>query len=354
MRITFVIPFAGLSGGLRVVATYARILQARGHAVTVVSQPLPPPRRDPRSLVRRLIGRGPRPPVTIPFDFLGAGHRIARRAGSLEAADVPDGDVVVATWWETAEWVAALPASKGRKAYLLQGYETWPPLDEKRTVATYRLGLHMIAVSNYIRDVISVNHGIDGIAVVPNAVDLSQFDVPPRGRGDPLRVGFLYTTVPMKNVGLAIAAVAEAKRRRPDLEALSFGINAPGPALPLPDWVRFARNPPPEEISRLYAACDAWLITSDHEGFGLPILEAMACRTPVLSTRFGAAPDLIDGTNGTLLPSDAGAFAAEIVRHAEMGEAEWRARSEAARARAESWTWDMATDRLLAELGDAR
>lgn len=344
MRIVFVIPFASLSGGHRVVATYARILQARGHEVWVVSQPLAPP-RGLRARIRHLTGRGRPTPVEMDLGFLGPRHRVLDRPRAPVAADLPDADVVVATWWETAAWVAALPRAKGRKAYLLQDYEVFEPLDPARTIATYGLGLRMIAVSDYIRDVIVANHGVDGITVVPNAVDLTQFDAPPRSKGAPIQVGFLHTPNARKNVRLAVDAVVAARRRLPNLRVLAFGTGAR--PTDLPDFVRYVRNPPQAEIPGLYAACDAWLLTSDHEGFGLPILEAMACRTPVLSTRAGAAPDLIDGTNGTLLPGEAEAFAAEIARHAAMDEARWRRRSDAARARAEAYSWDMATDRLL-------
>jgi glycosyltransferase involved in cell wall biosynthesis len=49
----------------------------------------------------------------------------------------------------------------------------------------------------------------------------------------------------------------------------------------------------------VYADCDVWLFASFSEGFGLPIIEAMACRCPVVATRAGCAPDVIkEGVNG--------------------------------------------------------
>lgn len=345
MRITFIIPFASLSGGHRVVATYARILQARGHVVTVVSPAFPAPRKDLRSRMRRLLGRGPRRPVEIDLTFLGSNHRVLESYRPPKAEDLPDADVVIATWWETAEWVARLPNSKGRKAYLLQDYEVFPPMSAERTIATYRLGFRMIAVSNYIKDVIETQHGVRDISVVPNAVDLRQFDAPPRPKNTSIRVGFLYNSIERKNVGLAIDSIVQAQRQIPDLEAVVFGGSLP--VTPLPNFVRYVRNPKPEDISKLYAACDLWLFPSKHEGFGLPLLEAMACGTPVVATRAGAAPDLVDGLNGTLVRTEVDEFVSEIVRYAEMKSAEWETRSAAARDKARSYTWDMATDRLL-------
>ncbi|MBE9475785.1 MAG: hypothetical protein IME92_01495, partial [Proteobacteria bacterium] len=118
MKITFVLPFAGLAGGIRVVAIYAKKLTERGHDVTVISQP-------PRiiSLVQKikLILKGreiTKKPTTTPLlDFLGEKHVILNRPRPVHNNDIPDSDAVIATWWETAEWVAALGKSKGNKFY---------------------------------------------------------------------------------------------------------------------------------------------------------------------------------------------------------------------------------------------
>jgi hypothetical protein len=166
MKITFVLPLASTNGGNRVVATYARILHERGHDVTVILQ----------------TGRTA---VSTPLlDFLGPRHRVAGHHRPLDPDDVPDGDVVVATWWATAEYVAALPRSKGEQFYLLQDYEVFPNLPVDRVIATYHLPLWKIAVSDYIRTEIETNHGAQVIDVVPNAVDLDQFAVTARNRNE--------------------------------------------------------------------------------------------------------------------------------------------------------------------------
>lgn len=351
MRITFVLPIASLDGGIRVVATYARVLHERGHELTVVSQPV---KAEPgwKSTIKAILGRPRKPEVraTPLLDFLGPRHRILERRRPVTAGDVPDADVVVATWWQTAEWVAELPAVKGRKFYLLQGYEVFPHLPVERVVATYQLPLRKIAVSNYIRHAIATHHGATDIEVVSNAVDLEQFDAPQRRRNADFTAGFLYTTKKVKNIVLAIEAIRLARERLPGLRALAFGAIPPAAELPLPAWVGYRQAPPQEEIPRIYASCDAWLFTSEKEGFGLPILEAMACRTPVLATRAGAAPDLIDGSNGTLLPASAPVFADEILRFASMPAETWQELSEGARRTATAHSWEASTERLLAIL----
>lgn len=353
MRITFILPFASLAGGIRVITEYARELVARGHDVTVVSRP---DTRD-SGLKRRLriaLGREaalPRRQPTPLLDFLGPRHVVSRARQGIAAHEVPDGDVVIATWWETAEWVAALPPAKGRKFYLIQGYEVSPERDADRIAATFATDLRKIAVSGYIRDAIRQNHAPKGeIAVLPNAVDTDHFAVPARGRNADLTVGVVYSRLAIKNIPLASRALELARARYPALKALAFGRGPVAEDVPLPDWVRYERAPAQDDMRDLYAACDAWLFPTEREGFGLPILEAMACRTPVLATDAGAAPDLIDGKNGLILPHDPEAFAAAILRFADMADAEWRGWSDAAHATAQENRWSDATERLLAVL----
>ena len=95
MRITFVLPFAGLQGGVRVVAIYADSLARRGHEVTVISTPQLFTMRD--KMKSRLLGRGwPRPEPSY-FENVRARHRVLEQVRPVTDADVPDADVVVAT-----------------------------------------------------------------------------------------------------------------------------------------------------------------------------------------------------------------------------------------------------------------
>lgn len=352
MRITFILPFASLAGGIRVVATYARKLLERGHDVVVVSTP--PPNPSLRGRLMLAFGGSFTTPIhykTPLLDFLGDRHIVTTTPKPVTAKDVPDGDVIIATWWETAEWVAPLPASKGRKFYLIQDYELEPGRPNHRIAATYALGMRKMAVSEYVRTTIRQNHDPRAdIAITPNGVDLEQFSSAPRSKNAVLTVGFLHSAVPRKNTPLALEALLLARRDNPNLRVVTFGRDAIDADMPLPDWFEFRLRPSQDLIPRLYAACDLWLFPTAREGFGLPILEAMACRTPVLATDAGAAPDLINGRNGLLLPHEAGAFAEAMSRFGRMEPAEWATWSEAAFRTAAQNTWDEATDRLLAVL----
>lgn len=47
--------------------------------------------------------------------------------------------------------------------------------------------------------------------------------------------------------------------------------------LPLPPGTEYNKEPRQDQLKEFYRKCDAWLFSSSSEGFGLPILEAMAC-----------------------------------------------------------------------------
>src|SRR3954469_23799531 len=117
MKITFILPGLNLSGGIRVISIYAERLRRRGHRVVVVAA-ASPRKLGLKSRVRDMLrGRGWKwrsesARDGTHFEDSRVKIRITDRYRPITDADVPDADVVVATWWETSEWVAALSMRK--------------------------------------------------------------------------------------------------------------------------------------------------------------------------------------------------------------------------------------------------
>jgi glycosyltransferase involved in cell wall biosynthesis len=350
MKITFLTPCDNLTGGTRVIATYARLLQQRGHSITVVSNA--PDRPTLRQRLQRLR-QGRRLAVDEPMvghmALSGVPHRILERPRAIRAADVPDADVVIATWWETADWMHALPASKGRHVHLIQGYEVWTGGDVRQRVhAVLRAPGRKIAISQALACEIRQAVGELPIDVVPNAVDLDHFDAPTRQPGRPPTVGFIYARSPIKGSDLCARACELARQQLPGLRVLAFGVDQPSADWPLPAGAEFIHRPQQHLLPQLYARCDAWLFGSRLDSFGLPILEAMACRTPVIGVPVGAAPELLAAGGGVLLPdASPEAMAAALAGLCSAPAADWVRQSTLAHERAHRYSWDDATDRLL-------
>ena len=283
-------------------AIYADRLRRRGHQVVVVSTPIPV-----ASLKGRIksVLKGQKWPTTDPgpshLDEFDIDHRVINVYRPVNDRDVPDGDIVIATWWETAEWVAQLSPCKGVKVYLIQDHEIFPHLPVERVAATWCLPLHKIVVSQWLADLAQTQYGDSDVSLIPNAVDHQLFWAPPRRKQTVPAVGVLYTTTVRKSCGLALRAFALASDRFPELRLVAFGAYEPESDLPLPRGVEFHLRPPQAKLREIYAQCDAWLFSSRTEGFGLPILEAMACRTPVIATPAGAAPEILKDGGGILV-----------------------------------------------------
>jgi glycosyltransferase involved in cell wall biosynthesis len=358
MRVTFLLPEENLSGGVRVVGIYAERLRRRGHEVTVVSGRAQAPslKEQVRRVLRGQWGRADSRSTPAPSHLDGAlfRHDVIDRSRPIVDADVPDADVVVASWWETAEWVAGLSSRKGAKAYFVQHHEVFDYLPVERVRATYRLPFHKITISHWLVALMRDTYGDADVTHVPNSVDTEVFFAPPRAKQPHPTVGLMYypDLVGIKGCDVSLRAFALAKEKLPDLRLVAFGVAPPSKELPLPEGSTFVLRPAQESIRDLYAACDVWLCGSRGEGFHLPPLEAMACRCPVVSTRVGGPMDIIeDGRQGFLFDvEDSDGLARGLVEVLSRPEESWRAMSDAAFATATAYSWEEATDKFEAGL----
>lgn len=346
MRITFVLPFAGLQGGIRVLAIYADQLQKRGHQVTVVSTPFTMPvRRKVKSLV---LGRGwpSGKSQRSHFDGIEVKHRVLDRERQVVDTDVPDADVVVATYYPTAYGVLNLSRAKGAKAFFIQNYELEDGKEDQILDTTWRMPLHKIVISTWLEKIAQEKFGDTVVSNVPNSVDLDQFHAEPRIKRRVPTVGMLYATSWMKGCRTSLQALEPVAAALPSIKLISFGAERPGFDLRLPEYAEFHYRPPQQKLRDLYGQCDVWLFGSAREGFGLPALEAMACRCPVVSTRVAGPLDFIEeGVNGHLVDiGDVDGLSDRLLRVLNLPQQQWIKMSDAAYRTATQFTWDDATE----------
>ena len=295
-----------MGGGIRGVAIYANALASKGHEVALISttRKAIPFRRKIKSLI---TGHGWPRTKKFPshLDGLGLDHRVLDRWRPVVDDDVPDADVVIATWWETAEWVSKLSDSKGAKVYFVQGHEVYENLPIERSRATYFLPLHKIVISKWLQDVMRSEYGDKDVDLVPNSVDHSQFFSGIRGKNLIPTIGFLYSASRIKRVDITLEVINRLRITIPNLRVIAFGSVKPDMSTNFDDRIEFHLSPAQDKIRDLYAQCDVWLTASRSEGFNLPAMEAMACRTPVVSTKTGWPEEaVVTGMNGVLVEVD--------------------------------------------------
>jgi glycosyltransferase involved in cell wall biosynthesis len=94
----------------------------------------------------------------------------------------------------------------------------------------------------------------------------------------------------------------------------------------------------------LLGGAEALAYPSLYEGFGLPVLEAMAIGTPVLASNVSALPELVGDAGLLVDPTDAAAIAAGL--ESLLSDPDLRARLSArGRVRAGEFTWDVTARR---------
>jgi glycosyltransferase involved in cell wall biosynthesis len=137
----------------------------------------------------------------------------------------------------------------------------------------------------------------------------------------------------------------------PGLRFVAFGADLPTPDFPLPEGTTFFHRPAQDQLACIYASCDAWLFGSRIDSFGLPILEAMACHTPVIAVPVGAAPALLaDGCGVLIAPESPQAMADAMLHVLRMPAAEWQGMSARAYQKARAYSWDDAAELFLQTL----
>jgi glycosyltransferase involved in cell wall biosynthesis len=186
------------------------------------------------------------------------------------------------------------------------------------------------------------NYADRDVIVVPNSVDHSRFFAVNRMKQRVGTVGILYSTTPSKGLRISQAAVRLLRESLPDLRVVYFGSEPPARSIQLDEQAVFHHLPPQDKIREIYSACDVWLTASTSEGFNLPAMEAMACGTPVVSTRTGwPAESIIQNVNGVLTEiNDVHALASGLDWVLKRSPSQWADLSNAARRTVEDSSWN--------------
>lgn len=176
----------------------------------------------------------------------------------------------------------------------------------------------VIVPSAFVRDRAVARLGLDPsrIRVIHHAVDTTLFHPPGDGGREPF---ILYPARPWphKNHALLFEAFAQVREARPELELVLTG--GGHDALRLPDGVRSQGLVPRAELADLYRRASALVFPSRYEGFGLPVLEAMASGLPVAAAASEAVQEVAGETAAMFSPDSANEAATAILEAIDAG-----------------------------------
>ena len=163
------------------------------------------------------------------------------------------------------------------------------------------------------------------------------------------------TAEPRKNLAAVVAGYAGLDRTDVDLAVV-------GPAgwqedlgerlAPVGDRVHHLGFVPVEDLRALYAGCAAFCYPSLHEGFGLPVLEAMAQGAAVVTSRDTAMAEVAGDAARLVDPTDHGAVTVALAALLD-DPAERHRLGAAAQARAAAFTWERTAELVASALEDA-
>jgi N-acetyl-alpha-D-glucosaminyl L-malate synthase BshA len=333
-RLTLAVLLHGGAGGSGVVATETGLRLARaGHEVHFVSNRVPfrlVDRSDPRVWVHQV--------ETLAYPLFEAPLTTLAEASKLAEVIERHGVEVIHAHYAVPHATAAILARdmvRGPRPAVvttLHGTDvTLVGLDR----AYLRATRHAIAssdavtaVSRWLEGETRRSMGVgEAIEVIPNAVDTARFrpgDDPELrrryARDDERLVMHVSNFRPVKRVGDVVRAFAALRRALPvRLLLVGDGPDQPRAAalareLGIEEAVTFLGSFP--RIEAVMRVSDLFLLPSEHEAFGLAALEAMASGVPVVGSRAGGLPEVVeDGRSGLLAPvGDVPALAAAARR----------------------------------------
>ncbi|MDX6641005.1 MAG: hypothetical protein QOF12_2016, partial [Solirubrobacteraceae bacterium] len=203
----------------------------------------------------------------------------------------------------------------------------------------------VVALSDFARDAFARWLGVEARVIAPG-VDLGVFAPDPAARAEePTIVCAADPREPRKRVGLLLEAFALVRREHPRARLV---LSAPGLGGSPADGVEVRDLDDAMALAGAYR--EAWVaaLPSWGEAFGLVLIEALACGTPVVGSDREAIPEVIDRPEiGRLFAGDEpAALAGALLEALELA---WDpGTAGACRARAEGFSWQRTTERYLA------
>ena len=216
------------------------------------------------------------------------------------------------------------------------------------------LASRVVAASRFSeRSLLDAGVAPEKISVIPYGVHWEWFAAGAKRGSQEGKLTFLFVGHVKAEKGIAILLDAWKRLAPSDAELCLAGSGDPetiAAARAIPG-VRVLGKLAPEELRAIYRGASVFVFPTFYDGFGMVLLEAMACGLPILATPNCAAPELIrDGAAGAIFPAGDPAALCAAMADVCANRTAWSQRGVAAREIARSYSWEAYGERWAALL----
>lgn len=285
LHIVYLLANTSICGGAKIILEHAHHLSQQGLKVTLISH-------YPR-------------PNWLPFEA----HYMQISWDIDLALGIPSCDVIVATYWDQIQ--SCIDTHKAPVVYFEQGdFHLFDPTALTPEMKNYidiqmSLPAFIMTVCDNTAKLIHTNYNKTA-NIIHNAVNSVIFN--PNGpkycATQPYLLMLGSDTLPFKGISEILTAFKLLKKQKVNLNL--FWITPAFPTRDILESTTIFLHPSQEVISTLYRGAFAYICASHYEAFSLPVLEAMSCGTPVITTATTGTTDYaIDYINCLFTPINA-------------------------------------------------
>jgi len=210
-----------------------------------------------------------------------------RYVPSFDYRWIPNGDVVVATVLKSAVHAKKYPREKGKKVRLIQHYASLYARHPNLFDETYKYRWRKIVVSSWLKEIMEQKFGSTAEVIV-SPVDFAQFFYTgERAKQQNVRVCMMHHVYKWKGIDDGLKAFKIAKEKHSEIQLVMFGLTR----RKIPSGCEYHYNAPQNKLRDIYSSCHIFLCPSWYEGLGMPAMEAMACKSALVTTDTGGCRD---------------------------------------------------------------
>jgi len=315
MIINFLVPHVFISGGVRRIFTLGDLLQKRGHSVTIIS------------------------PIKKKPSWFKLSCKL-KYVPEFKEEGIPDADAIVCPVDGPGEAVLNYSHNKGNKYLLVlhHGYHDLP-----KEIFNIKSNFIKLSTTSWLLDVCQRLDPEGEAYKISFGIDKTLFHPIDGLRSKRYKtVGIMYHPYDWKGFKDGREAIEMVLEKHPNTRICIFGCHGK------PDVnfkFKFYKNPPQKKLKKMYSKFDIFICSSWKEGLGSPSIEAMACKSGLVTTDNGGSTDYAINEETALVspPQNPQALAENVIRLLE-DEALLERISESGCKHINTFTWDRCID----------